>query len=70
MRFYLEDPTHDGRPFNHVTVRPSGTGNSLRFHIQLRDLATEADLVEKKQKLMADAKAIADQLREILRAPR
>jgi len=70
VRFYLEDPTHDGRPFNHVTVRPSGTGNSLRFHIQLRDLATEADLVEKKQKLMADAKAIADQLREILRAPR
>lgn len=70
VRFYLEDPTHDGRPFNHVTVRPSGTGNSLRFHIQLRDLVTEADLVEKKQKLMADAKAIADQLREILHAPR
>jgi len=70
VRFYLEDPTHDGKPFNHVTVRPSGTGNSLRFHIQLRDLATETDLIEKKQKLMADAKAIADELREILRAPR
>jgi phosphoglucomutase len=64
VRFYLGDE------FNHVTVRPSGTGNSLRFHIQLRDPDPSADLVTAKQKLTTDAVAIADELREILKAPR
>jgi phosphomannomutase len=64
LRFYL------GSPLDHVTVRPSGTGNSLRFHIQLRCAVTEADLIEKKRKAVADAQAIADDLRKLLRAPR
>lgn len=64
VRYYFQDK------FNHATVRPSGTGNSLRFHIQLRDQATEANLIEKKQELQAKAKAIADHLRELLKAPR
>jgi phosphomannomutase len=64
VRFYLGDE------FNHVTVRPSGTGNSLRFHIQLRDPDPSADLMAAKRKLTTDAVAIADELREILKAPR
>jgi phosphomannomutase len=31
IRFYFEDD------FNHLTIRPSGTSQSLRFHIQLRE---------------------------------
>jgi phosphomannomutase len=31
IRFYFDDE------FNHLTIRPSGTSQSLRFHIQLRD---------------------------------
>jgi phosphomannomutase len=65
VRFYL-----DNNKFNHVTVRPSGTGNSLRFHIQLREIASEDNLIERKQELFSQAKAIADHLRELLKAPR
>ncbi len=64
IRFYLQDE------FNHVTVRPSGTGNSLRFHIQLREVVSETNLIAKKQELLTGAKAIADDLRELLKAPR
>jgi phosphoglucomutase len=64
VRFYLRDK------LNHVTVRPSGTGNSLRFHIQLHEPVTEKNLIEKKRALFTAAKAIADDLREILKAPR
>jgi phosphomannomutase len=64
IRLYLGDE------WNHVTIRPSGTGNSLRFHIQLRDADPSADLVAAKRKLAADAAAISDELREILKAPR
>jgi phosphomannomutase len=64
VRFYLRDK------FNHVTVRPSGTGNSLRFHIQLREVVSENDLIGKKQELFSQARSIADNLRELLRAPR
>ena len=64
IRFYLGDK------FNHVTVRPSGTGNSLRFHIQLREVVAENKLVEKKGELLAGARAIADDLRKLLNAPR
>jgi phosphomannomutase len=61
---------HFGDRFNHVTVRPSGTGNSLRFHIQLRAAVTPANLIDQKQRLMAAARAMADHLRSILQAPR
>jgi phosphoglucomutase len=64
VRYYFHDK------FNHATVRPSGTGNSLRFHIQLRAQPTAANLVEKKRELQTQAKAIADHLRELLKAPR
>jgi len=64
VRFYF------GSEFNHLTVRPSGTGNSLRFHVQLHEPAPGQDLIEKKHRLHAQAKAIADDVRRLLKAPR
>jgi phosphoglucomutase len=64
VRFYFGDT------LNHLTVRPSGTGNSLRFHIQLHTPVSEDNLVEEKQGLLVEAKAMADHLRELLKAPR
>jgi phosphoglucomutase len=65
VRFYLD---RDKR--NHVTIRPSGTGNSLRFHIQLHTAVTESNLIQKKQELMVAARKIMDDLRKMLSAPR
>jgi phosphoglucomutase len=64
VRFYFAGK------LNHVTVRPSGTGNSLRFHVQLHEAEPQGHLVEKKRELRSKAKAIVDHLREILEAPR
>ena len=67
IRFYLESA------MNHVTVRPSGTGNSLRFHVQLHtpdpgpDLS---DLIGNKRKLAEQATAMVDDLRRMLKTPR
>ena len=55
---------------SHLTVRPSGTGNSLRFHTQLHSPVTEADLVSKKAELRKQALAITDDIRDKLGAPR
>lgn len=66
LRFFF-----DKEKFSHLTVRPSGTGNSLRFHIQLRDTnVTETNLIEKKAELRAKGMAIMDGIRDILKAPR
>lgn len=65
VRFFLDEERLD-----HVTVRPSGTGNSLRFHIQLHAPATKADLLTKKKQLAAKGAKIMTDLREILKAPR
>ena len=55
----------------HFTIRPSGTGNALRFHIQLHDdSVTESNLIEKKEKQLYKGKAIMDSIRELLKAPR
>ncbi|HUG92985.1 MAG TPA: hypothetical protein VML55_19250, partial [Planctomycetaceae bacterium] len=64
VRFYFGDKR------NHLTVRPSGTGNSLRFHVQLHAPVTESDLIERKRDLRTRAQAIADDIRELLGAPR
>ena len=64
VRFYL------GNELNHVTVRPSGTGNALRFHIQLHEPDPGVDLVGKKRKLLSTARQVADRVRELLKAPR
>ena len=66
VRFFLDDEKID-----HVTIRPSGTGNALRFHIQLHDNSvTESNLINKKAKLRAKGRAIMDGIRELLKAPR
>jgi phosphomannomutase len=65
VRFFL-----DGNPLCHITVRPSGTGNSLRFYQQLHEPVTGANLVETKARLMRDNRAILDDLRLRLDAPR
>lgn len=64
VRFYFGDR------LNHATVRPSGTGNSLRFHVQLHAPNPGSQLIDRKRDLFARAKAVADHLREILKAPR
>jgi hypothetical protein len=66
VRFFFDDAK-----LCHATVRPSGTGNSLRFHIQLYDgSVTESNLIEKKAQLRATGRAIMDDIRKLLRAPR
>ncbi|MHC4403840.1 MAG: phosphohexomutase domain-containing protein [Planctomycetota bacterium] len=64
VRFYF------GTYLNHLTVRPSGTGNSLRFHVQLHAPDPGAELIAKKQELRRKAKEVADHIRELLKAPR
>ena len=66
VRFYF-----DSEKIDHVTIRPSGTGNALRFHIQLHDdSVTESNLIEKKAELRSKGKAIMDDIRELLKAQR
>ncbi len=55
---------------DHVTIRPSGTGNALRFHIQLHASPGEVELIEKKHELRSRGKAIMDDIRRLLGAPR
>ncbi|HIJ70088.1 MAG TPA: hypothetical protein HPP87_01840 [Planctomycetes bacterium] len=66
VRFFFDD-----KKLQHVTIRPSGTGNALRFHIQLHDdSVTESNLIEKKAQLLARGRAIMDNIRDLLKAPR
>lgn len=66
LRFYFGDE------INHVTVRPSGTTNSLRFHVQLYGgVVSDAETAWKlRLSLEAEAKGIVDQIRDILGAQR
>ena len=65
VRFFFDD-----NKLNHTTIRPSGTGNSMRFHIQLHARPTQEDLIKTKEQLRAKGRAIMDDLRKLLRAPR
>ncbi|MCH9032753.1 MAG: hypothetical protein IIB00_10930, partial [candidate division Zixibacteria bacterium] len=65
IRFFFDE----GR-LSHLTIRPSGTGNSLRFHIQLHSQPDESNLLKEKARLRAQGKMIMDDLREKLKAPR
>jgi len=66
VRFFFDDDKT-----NHVTIRPSGTGNALRFHIQLHDDGVaESDLINKKEELLSNGRAIMHNIRELLKAPR
>ncbi len=65
FRFFFDEARRQ-----HLTIRPSGTGNSLRFHIQLHAMPTEQNLIETKAEIRKKGKAIMDELRELLDAPR
>jgi len=65
IRFFFDD-----EKIQHVTIRPSGTGNSLRFHIQLHAYPTADNLIETKANLRSEGKRIMDDLRQLLDAPR
>lgn len=65
IRFYL------GSDFDHVTVRPSGTTNSLRFHVQLSAGVPSRDAVwRRRMEVEQEARGIVDELRSTLGAPR
>lgn len=67
VRFFF-----DNEKINHVTIRPSGTGNALRFHVQLHDnsVIESNNLIEKKEQLLSKGRVIMDCVRELLKAPR
>jgi phosphomannomutase len=67
IRFFFDEEKLD-----HLTIRPSGTGNALRFHIQLHEnrVADQNTLIEKKEELHHKGEAIMDGIRELLKAPR
>ncbi len=74
IRFYFDyekvDYLDTKKRLNYITVRPSGTTNSLRFHIQLHSFVDEGNLITKKEKLHKKAREIADHIRELIKAPR
>lgn len=66
IRFFFDE-----EKINHVIIRPSGTGNALRFHVQLHDdSVTESNLIEKKEQLLSKGRAIMDDVRKLVKAPR
>jgi phosphomannomutase len=65
IRFFFDDER-----LCHVTVRPSGTGNSLRFHTQLYRPAPKADLIHAKQELRFQTEQILQDVRRKLDAPK
>ncbi len=65
VRFFFDEER-----FNHLTIRPSGTGNSMRFHIQLHAKPTQKNLIKVKEELRAKGQVIMDDLRKMLKAPR
>lgn len=48
IRFYFENE------FNHLTIRPSGTSQSLRFHVQLRNLNVDKFNLKTEHKKLDD----------------
>ena len=65
VRFYF------GSEYNHLTVRPSGTGNALRLHIQMHTFdVNNRNLISRKKQLRKAALKIADDIRVKLGAPR
>ena len=61
VRFYFDNSRLD-----HLTVRPSGTSNALRFHVQLHvDQVRRETLAATKADLRHRAKAIVDDIRKV-----
>jgi phosphomannomutase len=66
IRFFFDESR-----LSHLTIRPSGTGNALRFHIQLHEKdVNQGNLIAAKERLRARGQAIMDGVRDLLKAPR
>ncbi|MBN1981943.1 MAG: hypothetical protein JW795_10440, partial [Chitinivibrionales bacterium] len=72
IRFFFDD-----EKLNHATVRPSGTGNSLRLHTQLHTTVKgktkeekQLNLIKAKYELRFLSNQILTDLRTLLKAPR
>jgi len=65
IRFYF-----DRQRLDWLLVRPSGTGNSLRLHVQLHSGVQQSNLIERKAELRSAGQAIVDDIRNKLGAPR
>lgn len=61
LRFFFDDE------YNHLTVRPSGTSQSLRVHVQLRTIdVSRGNIVQKKEEFKRLAQAMVAELRDRL----
>ena len=69
LRFYFDVPPAKER-LNHLTIRPSGTSNALRFHIQLHSPVCADNLFEMKKNLRHTADRIMEDTRKLLGAPK
>ena len=69
VRFYFDFYSGKER-LNYLTIRPSGTSNALRFHVQLHCPVDESNLVDRKRELNEVAKRIIDDIRDKVEAPR
>jgi phosphomannomutase len=60
-----------GTELDYLTVRPSGTTNSLRFHVQFHEAAHDAGRVwERRVALDHEAKDLVTEVRDLIGAPR
>ena len=65
-RFYF-----DKERLSHLTIRPSGTSNALRFHVQLfGGHPTRNELLDRKAELRAASLRVVDDIRRLIGAPR
>ncbi len=65
-RFYFDEQRR-----SHLTIRPSGTSNALRFHVQLfGGHPPRNDLIGKKAKLRATTVQIVNDIRKLIGAKR
>ena len=65
-RFYFDEARQ-----SHLTIRPSGTSNALRFHVQLFGGHPSRDeLIAKKGELRAQSRQVVTDIRELIGAPR
>ena len=66
LRFYFGSDRQ-----SHLTIRPSGTSNALRFHVQLfGGHPLREELISEKARLRAMTVKIVDDMRERIGAPR
>jgi len=68
IRFYF-DFLSGKEPLSYLTIRPSGTSNALRFHIQLHASVDETNLIPMKKELHETSGRIMADVRDKVGAP-